>query len=45
MIGKVQCDRAFMARHIKAGNMNKKTHCDIVKMRSKEEKSSASRLF
>jgi hypothetical protein len=39
VVEKVHCDREFMTGTIKAGNMNKKTHCDLNKMRDKEDNS------
>jgi hypothetical protein len=40
---KYKHDRAFMTGTIKEGNLQGKTHCDIEKMRAKEEKTCVSR--
>jgi hypothetical protein len=45
VVGKVQHDREFMAGHIKVENMNRKNHCDLVKMGAKRRKLRMRRLF
>jgi hypothetical protein len=45
VVGKVQQDREFMARCIKVENVNRKNHCDLVKMGAKRKKIRMRKLF